>query len=63
MMQSVQHGVVAHSMTLRKSMLRLGRRRVRGRRDTRTQAHVNQAVIVVAYLAMENVNTADNDRQ
>ena len=56
-MQSARHSLPADSIALRKavSMLRLGRRGVRRCRDTRSQAHVNAAVIVVAYPAIENV--------
>ena len=56
-MQSAQHSSAAHSMALRKpvSMLRLGRRGIKRCRDTRSQAHVNAAVIVMAYPTVENV--------
>jgi hypothetical protein len=56
-MQSAQHSLAAHSMALRNavSMLCLGRRGVKRCRDTWSQAHVNTAVIVMAYPAIENV--------
>jgi len=56
-MQSAQHSLAAHSTALWKvvSMLRLGRRGRNQRRDIRSQAHVNTAVIVMPYPAIENV--------
>jgi hypothetical protein len=56
-MQSAQHSLVAHSMALRNavSMLRLGRRGAKRCRDTQSQAHVNTAVIVMAYPVIENL--------
>jgi len=56
-MQSAQRSFAAHSMASGKpvSMLRWGRRGMKWGRDTRSQAHVNAAVIVVAHPAMENV--------
>src|ERR1700683_4827772 len=56
-MQSAQHRLATHSMALWKavSMLRLGRRGGKRCRDTWPQTHVNTAVIVMAYPAIENV--------
>ena len=57
MMQSAQHGSAAYSMASRKlvSMLGLGRQGIKRGRDTRSQAHLNTAVIVMAYPPLENV--------
>jgi hypothetical protein len=56
-MQSAQHRFAAHSMVLRKtmSMLRLGRRGVKRRRGTRSEAHVNSTMIVMVYPVIEDV--------
>jgi hypothetical protein len=56
-MQSFQHRFATHSMASRKtvSMLRLGRRGVKRRRGTGSEAHVNATVIVMVYPLIENV--------
>jgi hypothetical protein len=55
--QSAQHSFAAHPAARRKpvSILRPGWRGMVGFRDTRSQAHVNAAVIVMAYPTVENV--------
>ena len=57
MVQSTEHSFAAHSIALGKpvSMLRSGRQGVTRGGDTRSQAHVNAAVIVMEYPTVENV--------
>ena len=55
-MKSAQHRLAAHLMAVRKavSVLRLGRRGVKRRRDTRSKAHVNTAMIGMVYPPIED---------
>ena len=57
MVQSTQHGFATHSVARRKpvSMLGVGRGRMKRGRYTRSQAHMNSAMIVMQYPAVENV--------
>ncbi len=56
-MQSAQHSSAAQSIALWESvsMLLLGRRGIKRRRDTRSQVHVNTTMIVVVNPVIENV--------
>jgi hypothetical protein len=55
--QSTQHGFATHSVARRKpmSMLGVGRRRIKRGRYARSQAHMNAAMIVMQYPAVESV--------
>ena len=56
-MKSTQHGFATHSVARRKlvSMLGVGRGWMKWCRDTRSQAHMNSAMVLMQYPAVENL--------